>query len=197
MASIISVVIGLQLGAFSVVIQTLASGVTELPFRTFLLMMQPIHLAIGLVEGIVSSAIICFVYKMRPEILESSISRNPIKSGVSVKKVAAVLIIATIVTGGALSWFASSNPDGLEWAMLKTAGTAELEAKSEAHEGAAAVQGKTAFMPDYNFSSAGEEGSSAGTSVAGILGGAMTFALAGATGLLITRIKKKKSVQNV
>ncbi len=195
-ASILSVVIGLQLGAFGVVLQTLASGVTELPFRTFLLLMQPIHLAIGLVEGIVSSAIICFVYKMRPEILESSISRNPIKSSVSVKKVAAVLIVATIVTGGALSWLASSNPDGLEWAMINTAGTAELEAKTEAHEGAAGVQEKTAFMPDYNFSSAGEEGSNAGTSVAGILGGAMTFALAGATGLLITRIKKKKSVQN-
>ncbi len=193
--SILSVVVGLQLGAFGVVLQTLASGVTELPFKTFVILMQPIHLAIGLVEGIVTSAILCFVYKMRPEIMESSISRNSIKSGISVKKVAAVLIVATIVTGGALSWFASSNPDGLEWAMIKTAGTAELEAKSDVHEGAAAIQGKTAFMPDYSTSS--EDGSTKGTSVAGILGGAMTFALAGATGLLITRIKKKKSVQSV
>jgi cobalt/nickel transport system permease protein len=88
-ATIISVVVGLQLGAFGVVLETLASGITELPFSTFVVLMQPIHLAIGLVEGIVMSAILCFVYKMRPEILESSVSGASIERGVPVKKVVA------------------------------------------------------------------------------------------------------------
>jgi len=44
-AVLLSAVIGLQLGAFSVVIQTLLSGKSELPFGTFLLLMQPVHLS--------------------------------------------------------------------------------------------------------------------------------------------------------
>jgi cobalt/nickel transport system permease protein len=80
-ATIVSVVVGLQLGAFGVVLETLASGITELPFGTFVALMQPIHLAIGLFEGVVMSAILCFVYKMRPEILESALASAPIKSG--------------------------------------------------------------------------------------------------------------------
>ena len=192
-ASILSVVVGLQLGAFGVVLETLASGVTELPFSTFLVLMQPIHLAIGLVEGIVTAAILSFVFRTRPEIMESSVTRAPIKSGASVKGVVTVLIIATVVVGGALSWFASSNPDGLEWAMIKTAGTAELETDGEVYDGAANVQGATAFMPDYDYASAGEEGSSTGTGVAGLVGGAMTFALAGLAGFLISRAKKRKA----
>jgi cobalt/nickel transport system permease protein len=194
LASVLSVVVGLQLGAFGVVLQTLASGVTELPFATFVVLMQPIHLAIGIVEGIVTAAILSFVFRMRPEIMESSVSRAPIKSGASMKGVVTVLIIATVVVGGALSWFASSNPDGLEWAMIKTAGTAELEAEGDVYDGAAGVQQATAFMPDYEYASVGEDGSSTGTTVAGIAGGAMTFALAGLAGFLISRAKKRKAV---
>jgi cobalt/nickel transport system permease protein len=191
-ATIVSVVVGLQLGAFGVVLETLASGITELPFRTFVILMQPIHLAIGLVEGIVMSAILCFVYKMRPEILDSSLNSTSIKSGVPVKKVVIAIAIVTLLVGGALSWFASANPDGLEWAMERTAGTTELESSGSVHDGAAAVQDATAFLPDYNFANAGEEGSAAGTTVAGVVGGVMTFALAGVAGLLISVAKKTK-----
>ncbi|HYE68582.1 MAG TPA: energy-coupling factor ABC transporter permease, partial [Anaerovoracaceae bacterium] len=53
--AILAVVAGLQLGAFSVVLETLISGVTELPFVSFLLLMQPIHLVIGLIEGIATA----------------------------------------------------------------------------------------------------------------------------------------------
>jgi cobalt/nickel transport system permease protein len=195
LASIVSVVVGLQLGAFAVVLQTLASGVTELPFNTFVVLMQPIHLAIGLVEGIVTAAVLSFVFKMRPEIMESSVTGAPMNKGTSVKGVVTVLIIATIVVGGALSWVASSNPDGLEWAMIKTSGTAELEAEGDVYEGAANVQGATAFMPDYDYASAGEGGSSTGTGVAGIVGGTMTFALAGIVGFVISKAKKKAAAK--
>jgi cobalt/nickel transport system permease protein len=191
-ATIVSVVVGLQLGAFGVVLETLTSGITELPFSTFVVLMQPIHLAIGFVEGVVMAAILCFVYKMRPEILESSIAGTSIKSGVPVKKVVIAMAVVTLLVGGLLSWFASANPDGLEWAMERTAGTTELESSGSVHEGAAAAQKATAFMPDYSFTTAGEEGSSAGTTVAGIVGGVMTFALAGVTGLLISIAKKNK-----
>ena len=44
-------------------------------------------------------------------------------------------------------------------------------------------------MPDYNFPGAEEEGSAAGTVVAGIVGAALTCLLAGAAGFIIYRIK--------
>jgi cobalt/nickel transport system permease protein len=58
-------------------------------------------------------------------------------------------------------------------------------------EGAAAIQEKTAFMPDYNFKSA-EEGTVLGTTIAGLAGGVITFMLAGISVLIISFIKKKQ-----
>ncbi|MEG0912154.1 MAG: energy-coupling factor ABC transporter permease [Oscillospiraceae bacterium] len=192
-ASILSVVAGLQLGAFGVVLETLASGITELPFSAFLLMMQPIHLAIGLVEGIITAAVLCFVYSVRPEILECATEKKALPSDVSVKKVVAIIAVAAVIIGGGLSMFASAFPDGLEWSMEKVAGTSELEADSGLHSASAAAQQSTAFLPDYDYADSGEEGSRTGTSVSGLAGGAITFALAAGAGIAITAFKKKKS----
>ncbi len=49
-ASILASILTLQLGAFSVVVETTLSGITDLPFIQFAAMMQPIHLVIGLLE---------------------------------------------------------------------------------------------------------------------------------------------------
>jgi cobalt/nickel transport system permease protein len=120
-ASIFAAVIGLQLGAFCVVLETHLSGVAELPFSAFVVLMQPIHLAIGFVEGLVTAAILGFVYKMRPEIMEFVLSRNAIKSNAHRKAIIAFAVISLFV-GGVLSQFASSNPDGLEWSIEKVTG---------------------------------------------------------------------------
>jgi len=60
---------------------------------------------------------------------------------------------------------------------------------------AASIQKKTAFLPDYNFSNAGEESAMTGTTLAGILGGVFTFLLAGITVLIISIVKKKRNSQ--
>ncbi|MBM7867615.1 cobalamin biosynthesis protein CbiM [Heliobacterium gestii] len=155
-ASIASVVVGLQLGAFSVVLETILSGKTELPFNTFLLLMQPIHLAIGIVEGLVTAAIVTFVWKSRPEILELAITGQSY-GDLSLRKVLQGLAVSAVIVGGLLSWFASANPDGLEWSMEKTAGTTELEASDDVHNAFAVLQKKTAFLPDYDFKRAESE----------------------------------------
>lgn len=74
LASVLSVVIGLQLGAFGVVCETLLSGVTALPFAQFALLMQPIHLAIGLCEGVITGAVLNFVWQARPELLREALA---------------------------------------------------------------------------------------------------------------------------
>lgn len=149
--SLLAAVVGLQLGALAVVVQTVASGVSELPFRTFAVLMQPIHLAIGLVEGFVSAAVVSFVGRARPEILAAAAEARPLGQ-LPMGKVLAGLLAVALLTGGVLSWYASAHPDGLEWAMAKTSGKEELAAPgAPAHAAAEAVQSKTALMPDYDF----------------------------------------------
>ena len=48
------------------------------PSFSFLLMMQPIHLAIGLVEGLATAGVVSFIWKARPEILESAATEKPL-----------------------------------------------------------------------------------------------------------------------
>jgi len=186
-AAIVSVVIALQLGAFSVVLETFSSGRSELPFGTFVLLMQPIHLAIGLVEGIITAGIISYVKNVSPEILGANINSRPLDAGISVKNVLAAFLILAVVTGGALSWFASTHPDGLEWSIEKVTGKGELAGQVS---GIAPIlrdiQEKTAFLPGYSFKPAAKEeptgnevpswpGIEAGTSVAGLVGGAIVL----------------------
>ncbi len=121
-ASLLSSVIGLQLSAFSVVLETLLSGKTELPFRSFVLVMQSIHLPIGIAEGLVTSAIIGFVWKVRPEIINNATFSQAIKR-VPMKKVFICFLVGIILTIGGFSLISSSNPDGLEWSIEKVTGT--------------------------------------------------------------------------
>jgi cobalt/nickel transport system permease protein len=199
-ASIAAVVVSLQFGAFGVVLETKLSGITALPFSTFLFLMQPIHLAIGVTEGIITAAVLCFVYKMRPEILESACSGLAIQSGVPVKNVLITLAVAAVFVGGILSMFSSSYPDGLEWSIKKITGTTELESVNPIIEGAERLQDTVAVMPDYDFKdtkepvSAGDAGSGTGTSIAGIAGGVFTFLLAAAAAFVISAVKKKRKL---
>ena len=204
-ASIITAVIGLQMGAFGVVLETLFSGKTELPFGTFVLLMQPIHLAIGVVEGLVTTAIVTYIWKSRPEIIEKAAAGEAL-GNLSIKRAVTVIVTLALITGVGLSWFASANPDGLEWAMIKTAGTAELKAPDGLHQSLAALQTKTAFLPGYSFrvpENAAEENAgdakeawpavSGGTSTAGLVGGGLTLVLAGLVGAGISLAKRKKN----
>lgn len=199
-AAVVAAIVGLQLGAFGVVLETQASGISELPFGTFVLMMLPVHLAIGVVEGLATAAVVSFVAKARPEALSMSAT---VPAPGSLRPVLAGLALAALVLGGVASWFASTHPDGLEWSMFRVSGQEELEAPAGGiHETLAGVQEKTAFLPDYGFKASAEEPAttepeesapeawptvSAGTSVSGIVGGFITLALAGLVGLALRK----------
>lgn len=183
-ASILGCVVTLQLGAFSVVLETALSGVADLPFGAFVALMQPIHLAIGLVEGLITSAVTLFVYETRPELLQC-VNTGSLENRCSLKTTVAVLAVVAIVVAGGLSLLASSNPDGLEWSLFGNtdAGYSENMGLDEESFGlqsgladsAAAIQEKTAFLPDYAFSGSD---SAAGTTVSGLVGSAMVAAVA-------------------
>ena len=190
LASILGCVITLQLGAFSVVLETTASGITALPFGTFCALMQPIHLAIGLI-----------VYETRPELLSAVKMDGEVKGKCSMKTTIAILAVVVAVVGGGLSLIASGNPDGLEWALFgnEEAGYSanmsldedDYGLSSSASEKAEAIQEKTAFLPDYAFAS--DDENPAGTTVSGIVGSAMVAGVAALVCLAGGFFRKKKT----
>lgn len=185
-ASVLGVVVGLEMGAFAVVLQTLASHITELPMTSFVALMLPIHLAIGLVEGIMTSAIVLYVLKDKRDIVDNALHDK--QFGVlDIKKQVIIFGVFTIIVGGGLSLYASSNPDGLEWSIEGVAGVDEIEASGTTKEVLAKVQSLTSFLPDYHFK---ESDGQLGVSVSGIVGGAATLILIGGVGYMV--VKKKK-----
>jgi cobalt/nickel transport system permease protein len=184
-ASIIGCVLCLQLGAFSVTLETLASGITELPFAAFLSFMQPIHLAIGLVEGLITAAVLLFVYQARPTLL-CGFGEDKQDKSMKVSTVTGVIGACALVIGGLLSWFASSLPDGLEWSLFQVTGSTELDAEGGLYQWAGEAQEQVAMMPDYGFADAE---SLMGTSLAGIIGALLVLALCVVISLIINRVK--------
>jgi cobalt/nickel transport system permease protein len=187
----------LQLGAFGVVIETTLSGISDLPFRSFVLLMQPIHLAIGIVEGLVTASVVSFVLRTRPADMPVFTPNDTARS----RRTLIGLMVAAIVMGGGLSWFASTQPDGLEWAMGKASSHDHFEHSEEGiHKRLASLQETTSFLPDYGFKAPESQSMTppstgsvswpsvnAGTTVAGIVGGALTLALAGIIGYGLKR----------
>lgn len=178
-------VLAMQLGAFAVVLQTFASGISSLPFSKFLLVMQPIHLAIGLVEGAVTVAVVSFVRKARPELLQHA-SGVPATSNRSRAFLLLAFLALALTGAGAHARFSSERPDGLEWSIARVTGHHELkEVERGVHAALATLQGKSAFFPDYAASSVAPA-AAAGTSAAASSSRLAREALPGLVGTLLT-----------
>ena len=186
LASLLGCTLTLQLGAFSVVVETSLSGITELPFGAFMALMQPIHLAIGLIEGAVTAAVLVFVYESRPELLRDvDTSDGGVSAKRSLRTTILVLAVVAAIVGGGLSLMASANPDGLEWALFGNADAGYSEnmgldeesfgVSSGLADAAGSIQEATSFLPDYAFPNSE---SAAGTSVSGLVGSAMVAGVA-------------------
>jgi cobalt/nickel transport system permease protein len=182
-----------------VVLETSLSGITELPFGAFVALMQPIHLAIGLIEGLITTAVLLFVYESRPELLQDVEPSEGATAKRSLKAVVAVLAVVALLVGGGLSLLASSNPDGLEWALFGNADAGysenigldeeEFGVSSAVADKAGEIQEKTSFLPDYAFP---ESEAAVGTSVSGVVGSAMVAGVALLLCLVGGFFRKKK-----
>ncbi|MBM4321492.1 MAG: cobalamin biosynthesis protein CbiM [Deltaproteobacteria bacterium] len=225
-ASLLAAVLGLQLGALGVVLETVLSRTTELSLAGFLLLMQPIHLAIGVVEGLATAAVVTFLWRARPELLQvarasavagtGSPPGGTAGGGRPLRRVVAALLAATALLAGVASWLASTRPDGLEWSLLAAIGREEPATPAGGlHGSLSELQRRTALLPDYSLpasTEAGEQGGEArqseeagqseeaeqggatawpnlepGTSLAGLVGSAITMAAALAIGWLVRR----------
>lgn len=190
-ASIMASIVGLQLGSFAVVLETVISGRTELSFASFLMFMQPIHLAIGIVEGIITGLVVNYIYSQNKDMIfaHSSHEDKVSKSHKNRFRVIASLVAVTLILGSGISLFASSSPDGLEWAIEKST-SEEITNDSSIATWLQGIQESVAIMPDYQIKN--NENEYLGTSLSGLVGSVSTLVIALIIGLLI----KKKRANN-
>jgi cobalt/nickel transport system permease protein len=190
LGAVVGSVAALALGAAGVVLETTASGISTLPAGPFALLMVPLHLAIGVVEGVVTGTVVLALWQARPELV------GAVRPARSLRPVLVGLGAAVLLTGGVLSWFASQRPDGLEWSVAAASGGAE-GAPSPVRAWLARVQGRTAILPDYGFAGGAEArrqawpAVSGGTSLSGLLGAALVLGVALVAGALIRRARRR------
>lgn len=171
-ASIVTSITALAMGALAVTIETELSGITALPYGRFLSFMLPIHLLIGIGEGLATAAVIASLRRYRPDLLFDSTepTARPRTQFIAITVVAALLVASVAGT------VASSRPDGLEWSIERTTAGVEIaESQSPLHHRAARIQRTTALLPDYE------------ASMAGLVGVGATLAVGYGLSLLIRR----------
>ncbi len=178
-ASIFACILGLEAGALLVVAETELSGITALPWREFILFMLPIHLAIGLGEGLATAAVLLFVQKTRPDLLADAATERPVEG--RPRRLVAVFAVLALLLGGGLAFYASENPDGLEWSISRVTGETELpDSEAPLALSAGKVQTTTSVMPDYD------------NTLSGVIGSVMVLALVwGVTSLIVSSRRTK------
>lgn len=195
-ASVLGAMTAMLLGAAGVVAETTASGISELPASGFLMMMLPIHAAIGLLEGLITAAVLRFVLQAQPDILDTD---RPAPARRPTAALLAVFLVGALLAGTVLTWFASGNPDGLQWSITHVAGVQDIVGASDSriHQVSADVQRMTSILPDYALPSGGPESgsstpASSGTSLAGALGVVLVMSLTVAGALALKHRARKR-----
>ena len=197
-ASVAASIVGLQIGSLGVVLETVLSGISDVPLRSFLYLMQPIHLAIGIVEGIVTAAVVTFFWEVHPAIL-TQVPTARAREGGSMRVVLVGICLVALFTGGVLSWFASVRPDGLEWSLAGTHARMESGHPGEnIHNTMGKIQRKSSILPNYDFKSRRSKKRSEGEarewpavgpgkSVSGVVGGGLTLVIVIGIGWIFRR----------
>jgi cobalt/nickel transport system permease protein len=200
--TMLACVIAVEAGAVLVPIEAAISGVLAVPFSTFLLTMLGVHLLIGLVEGLITVAVLGYLQQVRPDIVLDSL---PGKARLSRKVVLATLLVFTVVIGAGLSLLASGLPDGLEWSYAERPDQPDFKSAVENKDPKIATiddfQSKYSPLPDYSIRTSKlgvspnrqTEVAFGWTSFAGVLGSALTMALI----WLIARLLRKKQPAGV
>ena len=168
--------ISVVIGAIAVSVETAVSGISGMSVGDLFVNMLGIHCLIGIAEGIISFALYEFVTGM---------AKKKERYGVFAMGYMAV------ITSGILSLFASANPDGLEWSLIRVIGEADIQATTGIHMFFERIQEATALFPDYAMKTVDTLLSS---SVVGMIGCGLVFAfvIAMASTVKVCRVKNRK-----
>lgn len=190
--TIIACVISLGIGAVLVPVEAVLSGILKVPFITFLKTMVGVHLVIGIIEGLITAALLVYLKQVRPEIIADC---APSPARLSRNAVCITLIIAAFIVAGGLSLFASELPDGLEWSYSERPNQPEFESvisnQSPVIASVDNFHARYSPLPDYTIPS--NPTSTGWTSFIAVAGAAFTMATIWLTAALI---RKRNGNQN-
>ncbi|MBF0135196.1 MAG: PDGLE domain-containing protein [Magnetococcus sp. DMHC-1] len=159
---ILATILTAQLGSLGVVLETWLSGRADLPWQPFLLVMQPIQLVMGTLEGFITVAVLRFLHHARTEwqgnFQSAQIGKAVhagMESGIRNRKerprlplVAGLALLCATV----LPWYASTKPDGLEFSIARlSAATGLRQSPGIVHQDLAQLQHRLALMPKYEL----------------------------------------------
>ena len=126
--SIFASIVALQLGSLAVAVEASISGsITNIAMFTSL--MCSIHLAISVVEGIVTAGIVAVAQKTNLSKIFSYITGG-----------------FALILAGVISNYASSKPDGLEWSLLNMSNSFVAQTQGQIYAISEAIQAKTAVL---------------------------------------------------
>ena len=128
LGAILASVGALQLGSIAVVLEAMLSGSISGNLLDFTTLMQVIHLPIGIVEGVVTGAVI---------VLAKYLGQ---------KNLSYTFFGASLILAGLISQYASSKPDGLEWSLLNMSDSVVEQTQYALYNMAEALQAKTAVL---------------------------------------------------
>lgn len=182
-ASLLACVVGLEGGAILVTIETELSGITALSWGSFFGFMTGIHLFIGLGEGLATAALLTYLKKQSPELLDNPrLVPESVTPATRKRSLKPLWIVAgaAVVLAVTFTWIASSNPDGLEWSVQQMTGATEVinNTAQATRSGFASAQNTLSFLPDYD------------STWSGIIGCALVVTLVWALTTLIFRPAK-------
>lgn len=166
-ASVLASVTAFTLGAVAVTLETTLSGISALPLGRMLLFMLPIHLIIGICEGVATAFVILFTRSRDPELFMHD-QEQPSRY----RTIEAFAVVALVIAAS-FTLLASSAPDGLEWSVERTLQGELTSPSTPLHSSAEQIVEQTALIPDYN------------TALAGVIGCAVLILLAWIFSLVI------------
>ena len=196
LGAMLACVIALEAGALLVPIQAGLSGVLVVPFSHFLVTMLGVHLLVGLIEGLITLAVLGYLQQVRPDIVAGHL---PGKVRLSRKALLATLAVFTVIVAVGLSLIASGLPDGLEWSYAERPDQPDFKPIVTNEDSKVAAvddfQAKYSLMPDYSIRpsklgrapSQRSETTAAWTSFAGVVGSALTMAVIWLTARILSR----------
>ncbi|MGA2323886.1 MAG: energy-coupling factor ABC transporter permease [Sedimentisphaerales bacterium] len=192
--AMLACVVAVESGAVLVPIEAALSGVLAVPFSTFLITMIGVHFLVGLVEGLVTVAVLSYLQQVRPDLVLDSL---PGKIRLSRKTVLVTLLVFAMIAAAGLSLLASKMPDGLEWSYRERPNQPDFKPiianENTTITAVDQLQSKYTLLPDYTVRGASADTSKGWTSFAGVLGSLLTM-LAVWAGMSLMKRKQTKAL---
>jgi cobalt/nickel transport system permease protein len=200
--AMLACVIAVEAGALLVPVEAAISGVLVVPFSHFLITMLGVHLLVGIVEGVITVAVLGYIQQVRPDVV---LGRLPGRVRLSKKALVVTLAVFAVITGAGLSLIASDLPDGLEWSYAGRPDQPDFKPLVANEDSRVAAvdyfQSKYSPLPDYSVRTTPlghgadqqSEAAAGWTSFAGVFGSVLTMAAIWLTARILRRRQPLKT----